>query len=104
ALDTVRVLCRDGVVILAGEVANETLPEIARRIVEDEVGYQVVDRLLVTDVAGEPGLESKRTVRPHQVAETTVGEDDESDLSEDVLEVEEEGLTFVPPTRPVPER
>ena len=102
ALDSVRVLCRGGVVILAGEVANETLPEIARRIVEDEVGYQVVDRLLVTDVAGEqPGGQPARSLRAHQLPATGVDEDSESDLSEDVLEVEEEGMTFVPPTRPV---
>ncbi|HXC49710.1 MAG TPA: TraR/DksA C4-type zinc finger protein [Candidatus Limnocylindrales bacterium] len=103
ALDTVRVLCRDGVVILAGEVANETLPEIARRIVEDEAGYRVIDRLLVTDVAGGPSFERKRIARAHQLPATAV-DDDESDLSEDVLEAEEDGLTFVPPTRPVTER
>jgi hypothetical protein len=31
-------------------------------------------------------------------------EDLEGEVSEDILETEEQGLVFVPPTRPVPER
>ncbi|HYB98779.1 MAG TPA: TraR/DksA C4-type zinc finger protein [Candidatus Limnocylindrales bacterium] len=104
-LDDVRILCRDGVVILAGEVPNESMPQIARRIVEDEVGYEVIDRLLITEFAGEPGPTTSRRRRPHQIPDGTIDKEDfESDISEDILEVEEEGLTFVPPTRPVPER
>ncbi|HYC55758.1 MAG TPA: TraR/DksA C4-type zinc finger protein [Candidatus Binatia bacterium] len=105
-LDDVRILCRNGVVILAGEVPNESLPQIARRIVEDEVGCEVVDRLLITEFAGQPDPDRpSRRQRPHQVADGTIDKEDfEDDISEDILEVEEEGLTFVPPTRPVPER
>jgi DnaK suppressor protein len=106
ALETVRVLCRDRKVILAGDVANETLPEIARRIVEDEIGYEVIDRMMITEFAGQSGRNDARAAaaQPAPPAINPVDEDDESDLSEDVLEVEEEGLTFVPPSRPVPER
>lgn len=107
ALEDVRVLCRDGVVILVGEVANDSLPEIARRIVEDEVGYEVVDRLMVTGFAGGPEPERPHFERPYQLPAETLDindEDIENETSENILEVEEEGLTFVPPTRPVPER
>jgi DnaK suppressor protein len=107
ALDDVRILCRDGVVILAGEVPNEALPEVARRIVEDEVGYEVVDRMLVTEFAGGPQAERKTEAPPEKTPTNTISidaDDVEGEMSEDVLEVEEEGLLFVPPTRPVPER
>ncbi|HEY2774259.1 MAG TPA: TraR/DksA C4-type zinc finger protein [Candidatus Binatia bacterium] len=107
ALDDVRILCRDGVVTLAGEVANEALPEIARRIVEDETGYEVVDRMLVTAFAGEPAPGLTRGISGGQLPAEEPTEDEvevAGETSEDILEVEEEGLTFVPPLRPVPER
>lgn len=107
ALDDVRIIARDGVVILAGEVPNETLPDIARRIVEDEVGYEVVDRLMVTEFAGEPAEPAPQGVSGGQLPTDEIEIDEEAvegEVSDDVLEVEEEGLIFVPPTRPVPER
>lgn len=107
ALDDVRIVCRHGRVILAGEVANEQLPEIARRIVEDEVGYEVVDRMLVTDSAGGPEAERREAGSRHPVPEETlsIDEDDiEDEFSDDLHETEQEGLVYVPPTRPVPER
>jgi hypothetical protein len=103
----VHVLCRGGVVILTGEVANDALPEIARRIVEDEVGYEVVDRLMVTSFADGPERPEAPRVRDTDLPVDTVDidpEELEAETSEDILEVEEEGLTFVPPSRPVPER
>ena len=108
ALDDVRVVCCDGVVTLAGEVPNEALPAVARRIVEDELGFEVVDRILITDTAGGPRPETEeigasRNPVPADTLETS-DEELESEVSEDILEAEEEGLVFVPPTRPVPER
>jgi hypothetical protein len=107
ALDGVRVRVHDGIVTLTGDVPNETLPEIARRIIEDEVGYEVVDRILVGDTAGGPQAVDEQGVSRHIVPDETLMIDDEdldAELSEDILETEEEGLVFVPPTRPVPER
>jgi DnaK suppressor protein len=108
SLDGVRIACCDGVVTLAGEVPNEALPEVARRIVEDELGFEVVDRMQVIDTAGGPRgeMEDPAAARhpvPPETLETT-DEDMEIETSEDILEAEEEGLVFVPPTRPVPER
>jgi hypothetical protein len=102
----VRIACCDGVVTLAGEVPNEALPEIARRIVEDELGFEVVDRMLVIDTAGGPQREAEEPPRRTIPADTLeLGDEDmEGEVSEDILETEEEGLVFVPPTRPVPER
>ena len=66
-----------------------------------------VDRLLVTDTAGGPRAAEGATGRRNTVPEDTLGLDEsdiEDGLSDDILETEEEGLVFVPPTRPVPER
>jgi hypothetical protein len=102
ALDEVRVICRHGVVTLAGDVASETLPQIARRIVEDELGFEVEDRLIVTDTPER--LDSGvRNTTADDTLELKV-EDVEEETSQDILETEEEGLVFVPPSRPVPER
>jgi hypothetical protein len=92
---------------LEGEVANEALPAVARRIVEDELGFRVVDRMLVIDTAGGPQREVEDTGPTGQVPDETLelgDEEMEGEVSEDILETEEEGLVFVPPTRPVPER
>lgn len=105
ALEGVHVLCRDGVVILTGEVANDSLPEVARRIVEDEVGYEVVDRLMVTSFADGPERPESPLAREAPAETMDLDPEElEAETSEDILEVEEEGLTFVPPSRPVPER
>lgn len=108
ALDDVRIACCDGVVTLAGEVPNEALPAVARRIVEDELGFEVVDRMLVIDTAGGPKREvDEAEASRNPVPDETLALDDEElegEVSEDILETEEEGLVFVPPTRPVPER
>ena len=106
-LEDVRIASCDGVVTLAGEVANEALPAVARRIVEDELGFRVVDRMLVIDTAGGPQREVEDTGAARQVPDETLelaDEELEGEVSEDILETEEEGLVFVPPTRPVPER
>jgi hypothetical protein len=106
-LEDVRIASSDGVVTLAGEVANEALPVVARRIVEDELGFGVVDRMQVIDTAGGPQREVEDEGLQRQVPDETLELDDEDledETSEDILETEEEGLVFVPPTRPVPER
>jgi hypothetical protein len=106
-LEDVRIVCCDGIVTLAGEVANEALPAVARRIVEDELGFAVVDRMLVIDTAGGPQREVEDAGPQRQVPDETIemgDEDLEGEVSEDILETEEQGLVFVPPTRPVPER
>ena len=106
ALDAVRIVCRHGLVTLAGEVTSDELRQIARRIVEEELGLKTVDRIRVTRLPGsqaaveqasEAVLPSLEGDQPTQAA-LAGGES-----AEDVFEVEEEGSGYMPPTRPVAE-
>jgi RNA polymerase-binding transcription factor DksA len=98
ALASVRVACRHGRVILGGEVASDELRQVAKRIVEDEIGLEVSDRLRV----GMFGEES-RGRRPRRPGETLGALLGTGERTVDVFEVEEEGLDYTPPTKPVPE-
>lgn len=98
ALANVRVACRHGRVILGGEVASDELRQVAKRIVEDEIGLEVSDRLRV----GMFGEES-RGRRPRRSGETLGALLGTGERTADVFEVEEEGLDYTPPTKPVPE-
>ena len=101
----VHVMCHRGCITLTGEVSSEELREVARLIVEDENGLEVSDRLLVSQIAGELPGETEPNERP---LPTDVGIDEEDidfeDVSGDILEVEDEGIGFSAPSRPVPER
>jgi hypothetical protein len=59
ALDGVRISCRSGIVLLTGVAASDQLVQVARQIVEDEVGLEVIDRVAVSPFAAE----SRRTER-----------------------------------------
>jgi DnaK suppressor protein len=94
ALDPIRIACRHGLVTLAGEVASDELRQSAVRVVEEEIGLRVTDRMRVTELAGErPGGEKGETA-----AAVASGE-----RAADVFEVAEEGLDYTPPARPTPE-
>jgi hypothetical protein len=101
----VQILCRRGCVTLTGEVASEELREVARLIVEDENGLQVSDRLLVSPIAGESPGETEKVERPLP-NDVGIDEDeiDADDVTDNILEVEDEGIGFSAPSRPVPER
>lgn len=98
ALANVRVACRHGRVILGGEVASDELRQVARRIVEDEIGLEVSDRLRV----GMLGEENRRR-HPRRPGETLRALLGSGERTVDVFEAEEEGLDYTPPTKPVPE-
>jgi len=104
-LARVHVAVSGGLVTLTGEVASEELREVARLIVEDENGLQVNDRILIDPTAGECPGESERP-EPHlpEDAGMDATEIDAEDVSENILEVEDEGIGFDAPSRPVPER
>jgi RNA polymerase-binding protein DksA len=101
ALRGVRVVCRHGVVSLGGGVASDELRQIACRIVEDEIGLKTVDRLRVDGLAAETGRATiERPAPTDEPAEVAAAADT---LSEDIFEVEEDGIDYAPPARPVAE-
>lgn len=105
-LERVRVVCRHGFVILGGEVGSDELRQVAVRIVEDEIGLEVIDRMLVSEFAAESGPGTRARPRARGLppeADLTEQELAGTRSSENILEVEEEGLDFDAPSRPVPE-
>lgn len=102
ALANVRVACRHGRVTLAGDVASEELRGIALQIVEDEMGLAAVDRLRVSNVAGESDSDRPTTTR-EDLADLGVDLSAADGFSEDIFAVEEDGLVYNPPARPVAE-
>ena len=102
ALEDLRVVCRHSVVTLAGDVASEELRQVALRIVEDEMGLDTTDRMRVTGVAGEAEERSAAAQgRPTNIDEFGVDITGGDGISEDIFEVEEDGIAYTPPARPV---
>jgi RNA polymerase-binding transcription factor DksA len=103
ALASVRVVCRHGRVILAGEVANDGLRQVALRIVGDEMGFDATDRMRVTSVDGETARDEGESVADFDADELALDLSDADTTSDDIFQVDEEGLSYSPPARPVPE-
>jgi hypothetical protein len=104
ALQNVRVVCRHGRVVLAGEVASDGLRQVALQIVGDEMGFDAMDRMRVTGAVGEAAARGNGAhALDFEADELGVDITDVGGTSEDIFEVEEEGLTYTPPARPVPE-
>jgi len=95
ALDELRILCRHGAVTLAGETANDELRQIAIRILEEELGLEIVDRVRVRGSAA-PQARARAKV---STAATAKG-----DRADDVFAAAEEGADYTPPARPVAEK
>lgn len=95
-----RVACRRGRVILAGEVPSDELRQVAVQVVEDELGLAVVDRVRVT---GGGGDEPETTQDGPLPAPDDLGLSfEEGDGgSADLFAVDEEGLSYTPPLTPV---
>jgi RNA polymerase-binding transcription factor DksA len=53
ALDDLRIVCRHGVITLAGEVASDELRDAVLRILEADLGLELVDHMRVSTAAGE---------------------------------------------------
>lgn len=96
-----RVACRRGRVILAGEVPSDELRQVAVQVVEDELGLAVVDRVRVTGGGddGRPAAEDGPVPVPEDLG-LSFGEGDGG--SADLFAVDEEGLSYTPPLTPVP--
>lgn len=93
ALDELRIICRHGIVTLAGETANDELRQIAVRILAEEAGLEIVDRVRVRGSAATQGRARGELVSTAKV-----------DRSDDVFAAAEEGADYTPPARPVAEK
>jgi DnaK suppressor protein len=93
AIHRMRVVCRHGRVVLGGEVASRELAQVATRIVEDEIGLEVVDhaRLNADFSDGSAPVESLESFLDADQREHETPDADENDLE------------FTPSARPVPE-
>jgi DnaK suppressor protein len=93
AIHRMRVVCRHGRVVLGGEVASRELDQVARRIVEDEIGLEVVDHVrLDADFSdGSAPVASLGSLLDAGQREQETPDADENDLD------------FTPSARPVPE-
>jgi DnaK suppressor protein len=94
--------CVGGVIRLGGEVESDELREVVVRIIEDEMGLEVVDRVRVTELAADDEARARTERLPDEI-EAAEGALAVHDQVDDVFEAEEEGAGYTPPTRPVPE-
>ena len=101
ALDGVRVVCRHGVITLAGEIASEELRQVALRVVEDELDLEVIDRLRLGDFAGGRDVPEPCSVDT-DVDELLDAALARGESTEDMFEAEEEGCEYRAPARPQP--
>lgn len=97
-MEELRIVCRHGVVHLSGSVPSEREHRIILQTVTDVMGLKEVDdRLQVEEILWEREDRDKAEGEPQgRPWEDPVG-------TEDVTETHEDGLDFVPPTRPVPD-
>jgi RNA polymerase-binding protein DksA len=97
-MEELRVVCRHGVTYLDGSIPSEAERQIVLHTITDIMGLtEVVDRLQVKEILWEREERDK----PGHVSEPKPWEDAYD--TEDITESHEQGVDFVPPTRPVPE-
>jgi RNA polymerase-binding protein DksA len=94
--DELRLLCRHGVVYVDGAVPSETEHRILTKLLTDVAGLrEIVDRLRVQELSWEREERSKR-----ELAGSPLPPSYEPAETEDIVESEEEGLEYAPPTGP----
>jgi hypothetical protein len=59
-LDSVRIGCLNGLIILSGIVGSNELRQVAEQIVCDEMGLEMIDRVAVSPLAAETYLYARR--------------------------------------------
>ena len=95
--EELRIVCREGVVHLSGALPSESEHQILLQIVTDVMGLEeVVDRIQVEELLWE--RESRTKEKPPEV----LSPGQEPAGTEDVVESNEEGKEFVPPSEPPP--
>ena len=97
-MEELRVVCRRGVVYLTGSLPSAAERQIVLHTITDVMGLtEVVDRVQLKEILWE----REERNREAQASETKPWEEPYG--TEDITESHEEGVDFVPPTRPVPE-
>ncbi len=96
--EELRIFCREGTVYLYGNLPSEKEHKVLLEILTDVVGFkEVVDRTGVDELLWERQERSKREKKEEPLPW------EEPQVTEDVVEVAEEGKEFSPPDRPIPE-
>ena len=97
-LEELRVVCRRGVVYLDGSLPSEAEHQIVLHTITDLMGLtEIVDRIQIKEILWE------REDRNREGHASEAKPWEEPYGTEDITESHEEGVDFVPPTRPVPE-
>lgn len=97
-MEELRIVCRHGVVHLSGLVPSAREHNIVLQTITDVMGLKEVDdRVQVKEILWEREDRDKDESAP----ETRPWEDQTG--TDDVTETHEDGMDFVPPTRPVPD-
>jgi RNA polymerase-binding protein DksA len=97
-MEELRIVCRHGVVHLTGSIPSEREHHIVLQTITDVMGLKEIDdRLQVKEILWE------REDRDKEESAQETGPWEDQVGTEDVTETHEDGVEFVPPTRPVPE-
>lgn len=97
-MDELRLVCRHGVVHLAGALPSEVEHSILRQLLTDTLGLEeIIDHVQVQEVLWE------REERTKAGAEAKPLPGQEPYGTEDIVESLEEGIDYVPPIKPTPE-
>jgi hypothetical protein len=98
-MEELRLVCRHGVVHLEGTLPSETEHSILLQTLTDVIGLEeIIDHLQIKEVLWEREERSKAT----PVEKPLPGR--EAVSTEDIVESVEEGLEYVPPISPIPEK
>lgn len=96
--DELRIVCRHGVVHLAGTLPSEAEHSILRRVLTDELGLEDIDdRVQIQELPWE--RDDQKRAQP--VEQSLPGA--EAYGTEDIVESLEEGVDYVPPVTPPPD-
>ena len=96
--EELRIVCRHGVVYLAGTLPSESEHQILRQLLTDRNGLEeIVDRIEIKELPWEREDRAKAETRRERPAWY------EPSSTEDVVEAAEEGVDYEPPARPTPE-
>ncbi|MGE0823811.1 MAG: TraR/DksA family transcriptional regulator [Candidatus Binatia bacterium] len=97
-VEELRIVCRHGVVHLAGALPSEAEHSILRQLITDEFGLEEVeDRIQVKKVLWERDDRTKAAPPEERLPGV------EPYGTEDIVESLEEGTDYVPPVRPTPD-
>lgn len=97
-VDELRIVCRHGVVHLAGTLPSEAEHSILRRVLTDELGLEDIDDHLRIQELPRERDDQKRAKPAGQSLPGT-----EPYGTEDIVESLEEGVDYVPPVTPPPD-